>query len=452
MPDGETIHFMGAGGIGVSALAILAKHAGATVTACDRGANEITALLAGRGIPVAVGHSPAHVADADLLVHTSAVPADHPEIAGAKRCETRGRFLARLMAGGQAAWGIAGTHGKTTTSWLLSAIAIEAGLDPTVFVGGLVPQLEGMNYRLGTGPFIAELDESDGSFLLPRLDVAVVTNIEPDHMTHYLTLEALAAAFSRYAGGVEKSGLLVAGIEYPLGKAVYDRHLGRKISVSLREDVPADVTARKVRYAGEATRFEAVHAGKSLGEFSLALPGACNVQNALTALAAALGMGIGPDVARRALEQARGVGRRMERLGMCGGAALYTDYAHHPTEVAAALAALKQRHPGETLAAFQPHLYSRTRDFADEFGAALAAADRILLVDIYPAREDPIPGVTSALLAGAAAARGARVNGPVPVSRAAEEVRRLARGCEAVVMMGAGDIDAEARILAAGEA
>lgn len=442
---------MGAGGIGVSALAVMARHAGAEVTACDRGSNEVVGMLVDEGIAVAEGHSPAHVDEVDLLVYTSAVSLDHPEVARAKNKEKRGCFLARLMDMGNA-WGVSGTHGKTTTSWLLSAIAIEAGLDPTVFVGGLASGLGGKNYRLGTGPFIAELDESDGSFLLPKLNVAVITNIEADHLVHYGDEKTLHAAFEQFAHGVEKDGLLVIGVDYDVCRDLYAGHKGKKLSVAVHRGDGADVAAANVMHGTDGSTFELAYRGKSLGEFFIPMTGAHNVQNAMTALAAAIGMGVDPDAGREALRKVAGVGRRMERLGTCRGAALYTDYAHHPTEVAAALAGLQNRHRGETLVVFQPHLFSRTRDFADDFGAALAGARRILLVDIYPAREEPIPGVTSALLVEAAARRGASVNGPVPISRVAEETRRLAKGCEAVVMMGAGDIDAVARTLADGEA
>ncbi len=433
---------MGAGGIGVSALAMLAQHGGAKVTACDRHANNQTAMLSAAGIPVAAGHDPAHVEGVDLLVYTSAVPPDHPERAAAKTSEKRGLFLARLMAGREA-WGVAGTHGKTTTTWLLTSILAAAGLDPAAFIGGAVPQLGGANYRLGGGPFVAELDESDASFLLPELSVAVVTNAESDHLSHYGNDKALFAAFREFAGGVAAGGLLVWGMDSPVCREMYASHPGRAVSFGFAEG--ADFSARRLRDTENGATFELTRNGASLGDFALNLPGEHNVKNALAALAAALSRGVDADAARAALAGAHGVERRMERLGTVGGAVVYSDYAHHPTEVAAAIAAFRRRHGGETLAVFQPHLYSRTRDYADAFGAALGGADRILLLDIYPAREEPLPGVDSSLLAGEAARRGAKVNGPLPVGDAEEAVLRLARGCEAVIMMGAGDIDDMAR-------
>lgn len=445
VPTGKKIHFMGAGGIGVSALALLARDAGNTVTACDRCGNAMTKALESAGIAVAIGHDPSHVGDVDLLVHTSAVGKGHPEITAAPAAESRGAFLARLMERRES-WGVSGTHGKTTTTWLLASILIAAGRDPTVFVGGVVPDMDGRNYRIGKGPFVAELDESDGSFLLPRLDVAVVTNVESEHLSHYGTDAALFAAFSRFAEAVADGGLLVLGTDNFVCREMYAAHTGKKLSFGLGPE--ADLSAANVHEGDSGALFDVLRDGKSLGRFALQFSGTHNVQNALAALAAAVGMGVDVECARAALAKARGVERRMERVGNCGGAALYSDYAHHPTEVAAAIAAFRQRHPGETLVVFQPHLYSRTRDYADAFGAALGAADRVLLLDIYPAREQAIPGVDASLLAAGAALRGTRVNGPVPIFKAAEEIGRLARGCEAVVMMGAGDIDALAREIA----
>lgn len=454
---GKKIHFMGAGGIGVSALALLARHGGADVSACDRHRNAQTAMLEQAGIPVACGHDARHAEGVDLLVHTAAVPPEHPErVAADARAEKRGLFLARLMAGRES-WGVAGTHGKTTTTWLLTRILIEAGRDPAAFIGGAVPQLGGANYRLGgmsgsasasspsSSPFVAELDESDASFLLPRLDVAVVTNVESDHLSHYGNDEALFAAFREFASGVAGGGLLVFGIDSPRCRELYAAHAGRSVTFGFADD--ADFAARNIRDADEGSLFELVVRGEPLGDFALGLPGDHNVQNALAALAAALSSGVSPDAARTALAGARGVGRRMERLGVVDGAVVYSDYAHHPTEVAAAIAAFRRRRRGRTLVVFQPHLYSRTRDYADDFGAALGGAEEILLLDIYPAREEPIPGVDSSLLAGEAARRGAKVNGPLPVASAetGSELLRLAKGCEAVVMMGAGDIDDMAR-------
>lgn len=438
---------MGIGGIGVSALAEMAQAAGARVSGCDRAASALTRKLEAKGIPVAIGHSPSHVRDVDLLVYTSAVAADHPErLAAGERQERRGLFLTRFM-NDRVSFGVSGTHGKTTTSWLLAHLLIRGGLDPAVFIGGVVPDLPEGNYRLGSGPFVAELDESDASFLLPRLKTAIVTNIESDHLSHYRNDAALFAAFDRFALGVAADGILIAGTDNPGAAALFGRHAGRKIAFGFSPE--ADYRAEEIEPGYVGARFRLFRRGRDLGPFAMALPGRHNIQNALAALAASLEAGLDVEAARAALPEARGVERRLEKLGRLGGAILYTDYAHHPTEVAASLEALRRAHAGKILAVFQPHLFSRTRDYAEAFGQALAGADAVMLVDIYPAREEPLPGVDSGLVRRFVEKINPAVYGPFPLAEAAGEVRRLAPEFAVVVMMGAGDIDAAARRLTA---
>ena len=434
---------MGVGGIGVSALAEMARHAGAEVSGCDKSCNECTRRLTQKGIRIEAGHDPKHVESVDLLVYSSAVPESHPErLAAGNRQEKRGEFLARFMNASDSV-GVSGTHGKTTTSWLLSHVLIAAGMDPCVFVGGLVAELPEGNYRIGSGPFVAELDESDASFLYPRLKIAVVTNVESDHLSHYQTKSALFDAFRRFAAGVRESGVLVAGTDDPGAAKLFDEHVGKKISFGISGET--DLRARVIAGASGATRFEAEYKNAALGEFVLPLPGLHNVKNALAALAVALELGVDADTARRALANVCGVGRRMERLGTVGRAVVYSDYAHHPTEVAAAIAGVRQAHSGKVLVVFQPHLYTRTRDYALEFGKALAAADAALVADIYPAREEPIPGVTSQLVVDAGRELNPAVAGPYPLEQIEDETERMAGDFEAVVMMGAGSIDDVAR-------
>ncbi|MDR1520330.1 MAG: UDP-N-acetylmuramate--L-alanine ligase [Planctomycetota bacterium] len=441
---GKNIHFMGIGGIGVSALADMALSAGARVSGCDQVESELTRRLRDRGIEVKIGHAPGHVARADILVHTSAVPPDHPErLAAGDRQEKRGRFLARFLQGRRSI-GVSGTHGKTTSSWLLAHILIQAGLDPEVFVGGMVPDLPDGNHRRGAGPFVAELDESDESFLLPRLRMAVVTNVESDHLAHYGSDAALFAAFDHFADGVAEDGLLLAGADNPGSARLCRRHRGAKLSFGFSPG--ADLRAELAGPAGGG-RFRVFRSGRDLGEFSLPLPGRHNIQNALAALGAALELGVEAEAARRALARARGVGRRLERLGSLGGAAVYSDYAHHPTEAAASIAALRETRPGRLLVVFQPHLYSRTRDYADAFARILAQADALILADVYPAREEPIPGVSSSLILDGARRINADVAGPFPLETAAAVAAELAAGFATLVFMGAGDIDGAARKL-----
>ncbi|MCD8141402.1 MAG: hypothetical protein LUE17_16840, partial [Planctomycetaceae bacterium] len=313
-----------------------------------------------------------------------------------------------------------------------------------VFIGGGVPLRREGNYRIGTGVFGAELDESDATFLLPRLETAVVTNMESDHLSHYGDDAALFDAFRRFLAGVA-DGLLVAGWDSPVLRKLYLDHPGKKISFGL--EAGADLTASGCDCSGGGVRFEATLRGKSLGRFAIALPGIHNVQNALAALGAAVANGVEVDAARAALQSARGVGRRMEPVGRLGEAVVYSDYAHHPTEVAAAITALRQNHPGNTLVVFQPHLFSRTRDYAAGFAQALAKADRLLVVDIYPAREAPMPGVDAAMILPPAGPSS--VSGPRPLGEGAGALPRRPDGCEAILMMGGGYIDAAARAWAA---
>ncbi|MDR2391257.1 MAG: UDP-N-acetylmuramate--L-alanine ligase [Planctomycetota bacterium] len=443
---GKRIHFMGIGGIGVSALAEMALAEGAAVSGCDRTENDLTRKLAAKGIEVKIGHHPDHAIGIDLLVHTSAVPPDHPERAAAgNRQEKRGLFLARFLDARPSA-GVAGTHGKTTTTWLIAHLLIQGNLDPSVFVGGVVSDLPDGNHREGIGPFVAELDESDESFLLPKLKVAVVTNIESDHLSHYGTEDALFAAFDRFAANAEKNGILVAGIDNPGSARLLSRNRRGKRSFGLSPE--ADIRGEIGFAAKGETRFRAFRFNRDLGEFILPLPGRHNVQNALAAIAVAMELGLDADVARRALASVKGVERRLERLGTIGDTALYSDYAHHPTEAAASLAALRENHAGRLLTVFQPHLYTRTRDYADAFGQALARSDALILADVYPAREEPIPGVSSELILDSARRINPDASGPFPLEKAATEAAARAGDFAAVVFMGAGDIDDAARRLA----
>ncbi len=439
---------MGIGGIGVSALAEMAKAGGALVSGCDRQESDATRALEAKGIEVSIGHSPGHLAGVDLLVHTSAVPPDHPErLAAGDKQVKRGEFLAWLIQP-KTAVGIAGTHGKTTTSWLLSSLLIQAGLDPSVFVGGVCPGLEGGNYRSGSGCFVAELDESDESFLLPRLDLAIATNLESEHLSHYGCYDNVRAAFERYAGAAAENGLFIAGIDNPDLADIWKKSRGRKLGFGFAKD--ADIRAEDIEADRSGSSFILVAGGKRLGRFALSMPGKHNILNALAALGAALELGVETEVLRAALPLTAGVARRLERLGLWGTTPVYSDYAHHPTEIRAALAGLRQICGGRILAVFQPHLFSRTRDYAEDFGRAFAGASALLVADIYPAREQPLPGVSSELVVEAARKNGSDVSGPLSLAEALAGAQRVAGDFAAVVVVGAGDIDLAARRMFAG--
>jgi UDP-N-acetylmuramate--alanine ligase len=316
-------------------------------------------------------------------------------------------------------------------------------------VGGVVPDLPNGNHREGTGPFAAELDESDESFLLPKLKLAIVTNIESEHLGHYGSDAALFAAFDLFADGVAENGILVAGADNPGAARLLAHCRGEKRAFGFAPE--ADIRGEMGAMSKDGRRFRVFRFNRDLGEFVLPLPGRHNIQNALAAIAAALEFGVDADVAKRALALTRGVDRRLERLGTFGGAVLYSDYAHHPTEAAASIAALRESHAGRLLTVFQPHLYTRTRDYAVAFGQALAKSDALILTDVYPAREEPIPGVSSDLILDAARKINSDSAGPFPVEKAVAEAAERAGDFAVIVFMGAGDIDEVARRLAGRE-
>ncbi len=442
--NGKRIHFMGVGGIGMSALAELAHARGAAVSGCDRERNEQTARLGARGIAVFPGHDPAHCAGQDLLVYTSAVPADHPERLAAAETMRRGTFLASLLNASRAL-GVCGTHGKTTTTWMAAHLLIAGGLDPTVILGGVAPALNG-NLRLGAGElFLAELDESDGSFTEPRLSVAAITNIESEHLHHYGSFERYREAFARYADNA--GGTLIGNLDDAQTAALLRQHSGRTVTFGL--DAAAELQARTLRPDGDGQRFDLFRHGDFVATAVLAFAGRHNVENALCALALAEAAGVPLEEGVAHLATCSPVERRMQLMGAVNGVPLYSDYAHHPTEIRAGIAATRAFAKGPVVVAFQPHLYSRTRDYADDFGAALALADRVLLVDLYPAREAPIPGVDAAMLVKKVRACGGEAEGPFTLAETGARLTDAAAEAGLAICMGAGDIHKVAQALAA---
>ncbi len=432
----KRIHFMGAGGIGVSALLRLASARGALVSGCDREESEQVRLLAADGFNIQIGHDPAHAEGIDLLVHTSAIPHTHPELLAAGRWTMRrGTFLARLMENFRCI-GVAGTHGKTSTTWFTAQLLLAAEKDPAVVLGGNTRKLGG-NLRLGQGDlFLTELDESDASFLEPKLETAVITNVESDHLHHYGTFAEVKKAFASFAAGV---GFLVGCADDAETSSLLKNHAGEKCGFGILTD--ADLKALNPVAQNGGTKFSLACRGETLGEYFIPLPGRCNLYNALAACAVALRYGATAEQLRVGLSALTGVDRRLQKMGEGKGVALYTDYAHHPTEIKAAIQALRESCAGKLLVVFQPHLYSRTRDYAAEFGVALAKADATMLVDLYPAREEPLPGVSSQLLVESVNNAGGKALGSVPLKVVPEEIVKLVSDFSTVVLMGAGDIE-----------
>ncbi len=440
----KRLHFVGIGGIGMSGLAELLKSVGLTVTGSDLAESETTSRLASLGIPVFVGeHRAENALGADVVVYSSAVEGQNPEVKSARAAGIpaikRAEMLAEVMRFRRGI-AIAGTHGKTTTTSMTGAVLVEAGLDPTIVVGGRVRQT-GTNARLGEGEYlVAEADEFDRSFLELRPVLAVVNNIDVEHLDTYRDLEDLKEAFTRFARAVPFFGAAILGLDDPNVQEIRPLLARRVVSFGLTPQ--ADVTAREIALERTGTRFLAVVDGQPLGSVTLTLPGLHNVRNALAALAVARELQIPFATAAAALSAFSGVIRRFERKGERDGVVVVDDYAHHPTEVTATLAAARQAYPERRLVAlFQPHLYSRTRDLSDAFGAAFLAADALLVTPIYGSREAPLEGITGELVAEAARRRGHR-DAHFVNERAAifDTLRRELRENDLLITMGAGDV------------
>ncbi|MFN2383178.1 MAG: UDP-N-acetylmuramate--L-alanine ligase [Gemmatimonadota bacterium] len=454
-------HFLGIGGAGMSALAEVLLHRGYDVSGCDLRHSAATAQLESLGVRVAEGHDAEHLDPAAAVVVSAAIPPDNRELVTAReRGQTivhRADLLAAVMAGARGI-AVAGTHGKSTTTTMVGAVLEAAGWDPTVIVGGQIRGQAG-NVRLGAprgdggGWIVAEADEFNRSFLALAPDHAVITNIEADHLDTYGSLEAVREAFAAFAAAVPPGGTLALGID-DAGVRALAVPPGRA-RVTFGFDTAADVRATDVRSRRRETDFALILAGEAAGETQLALPGRHNVLNALGAAAIAYALQIGPAEIRAGLAAVQGVGRRFDLVHRDEGVLIVDDYAHHPTEIAATLAAARAGWPERRLVAvFQPHLYSRTRDFADAFGSALATADRVIVTDVYPAREQPLPGVTGELVVAAARRAGARdvTYWPELAAEGAPAIRKLDAGLEPgdlVVTLGAGDVDGVAKRLAA---
>jgi len=444
LPANRPVHFMGVGGAGMYPLAELFLRSGRQVSGCDMKASKALQDLEALGGRVSVGHDAAHVEDAAALVITAAVPADHPEIAAArtagipvlKRAEALGAWVAQGTV-----VGIAGTHGKTTTTAMATEILTAAGMDPTGLVGGHVSGWDG-NLRFGSQElFVVEADEYDRSFLTLSPNVAVVTNLEADHLDIYGDLDGVRRSFLDFLAGVRGGGRVVvcaddhgaSSLLPVIGPAGYT--YGTSAGSMLRA---TDISV----LAGE-TRCVVYEEGTRVGPLTVRMGGRHNLLNALGAAAAARTLGAAwPDIVR-ALAEFSGVSRRFERVGEAGGVLVIDDYAHHPTELAAALRAARSMY-GErrVVAVFQPHLFSRTRDFAREFGEALAIADAVWITDVFPAREAPIPGVTGQTIVDAAVLAGARnVEYVEDLNSVASAVASAVAYGDVVLTLGAGSIE-----------
>ena len=444
----KAVHFIGVGGSGMSPLAEILLRQGTRVTGSDLHASAVTTHLVSLGLEFHEGHDAANLGDVDVVVRSSAVRLTNPEVQEAERrgipVILRGQLLADLMATRRGI-AIAGAHGKTTTTAMTGLVLTEAGIDPTVVIGGRFAQF-GSHARIGRSEFlVAEADESDRSFLLLRPQVAVVTNIDEEHLESYRDFDGLVEAFGRFAGSVPADGVAVLCTDDP-----HLRRLSGTIEARVASygagDRTATIGAVNVREEGFGTRATVVRRRDGgneqvLGQIALQVPGRHNVLNALAATTVALELGASFPVIARALGEFRGAERRFERKGEVRGITVVDDYGPHPTEVAAVLRAARATGPARIVCVFQPHRYSRTERLLDRFGPALALADEIVLTDIYAAGEDPIPGVTIDALARAVeqAAPG-RVRLVKALVDVPAQVARIARPGDLVITLGAGSI------------
>ncbi|HEX8724749.1 MAG TPA: UDP-N-acetylmuramate--L-alanine ligase [Gemmatimonadaceae bacterium] len=437
--DPRPVHFVGIAGAGMRALAELLSRRGVRVTGCDAAADDVEDLRAA-GIDVAAGHDPAHVEGARALVVTSAMPREHPELA---RARALGRpVIRRAEALGEATAGaelvaVAGTHGKSTTTVMTAEALAAAGLDPTALVGARVAGWRG-NFRPGRPTlYVVEADEYDRSFLSLSPTVAVITNVEADHLDIYRDLNDIRGAFAEFASGA-RAVVVSADDE---GAASLPLPASADVVRFGIHSAKARLTAAALRQEEGGTRFDVRFDGARIGHVRLRVPGVHNVLNALAALGAGLAEGRTVAELTPGLEAFGGVERRFERVGDAGGVAVVDDYAHHPTEIAATIAAARDAFPGRRLVvAFQPHLYSRTRDFAPAFAAALAGADAIFLADIYPAREQPMAGVSADLIADRLGGARDRLRWRGGRAAMADALAAFVREGDVVLTMGAGDV------------
>jgi UDP-N-acetylmuramate--alanine ligase len=437
------LHFIGIGGAGMSGIAELCLRLGFAVSGCDLRASAVTERLVSLGARIDAGHHPSHLAaDLDAIVISSAIKFSNPEVVRARSMKipviARAEMLGELLRLAKLGVAVAGTHGKTTTTGLVALIMEEAGLDPTVAVGGNL-RSQGTNVRLGRGDFmVAEADESDSSFLLLLPTIAIVTNIDPEHLDHYGTMDRALEAYLSFINRVPFYGVAVLGIDSVNVRGLMAQV--RKPMVTYGAAPDADLRAERIVIDGLSTRFDVIRKGTLLGTITIPTPGVHVAMNSLAAIAVATEIGVDFPTAARALAKFGGIHRRFEIKGENAGRIVLDDYAHHPAEVRATLAAARAAFKRRVVAVFQPHRYTRMRDLFDEFVTAFDDADVLYLLDIYPAGEDPLPDVSSRRLYEAMRARGHMEVHYLDRENPAAEVASGSVAGDLIVTLGAGDV------------
>ena len=436
------VYLVGIGGIGLSAIARVLLAQGHRVSGSDRRASAITDALSSEGMAVYIGHDASHLpADADLVIVSSAVPADNPEVVAARQrgipVVKRAEVLGAMMAG-KVGIAVAGTHGKTTITALIAFALMRAGCDPTFIVGGVLRDLN-TNARAGKGPyFVVEADEYDRTFLGLRPRIAVVTNIEVDHPDCYPDLESMVEAFRSFLALVPADGCVVGCGDDEGVRGLLGELRGTPwVTYGLGDKVDWQAVDMRSNRAG-GSDFEVRHEGRDVGRFSIRLPGIHNVQNALAVLAVAHHLGVDQETVRGALAEFRGTGRRFEHKGTAGGVTVIDDYAHHPTQIRATLAAARARFPQSAIwTVFQPHTYSRTRKLLDEYATSFGDADHVIITAIYAAREHDTLGVSAADLVARMSHPDARLIAELETTT--EYLAAHVQPGDVVLTLGAGD-------------
>jgi UDP-N-acetylmuramate--alanine ligase len=436
------LHFVGIGGSGMSGIAEVLVNMGYGVSGSDLSPNQATRRLKKLGAEIHRGHKPTYCADADVVVISSAVGEDNPEVVEARRLKIpvipRAEMLAELM---RMKYGVAvaGTHGKTTTTALIAEVLGRGRLDPTVVIGGRVGKLRS-GAKLGRGEIlVAEADESDGSFLKMKPTIAVVTNIDREHLDHYDDLAEIQDAFVIFLSNLPFYGAAVVCLDDPNVKAVLPRIDRKIITYGLSSD--ADVMASEVEIAGFTSTFTAHMGGEELGRVQVPLPGRHSVYNSLAALTVGLELDVPFRTIVAALKSFRGVDRRMQLRGEAYGAKVLDDYGHHPTEISATLAAIREGFGARTVVLFQPHRFSRTEALLEEFGRAFFLADHVIVTDIYAAGERPIPGVDGSIVVDALVRHGHPSATYEPNGKELPKLlRETVREGDILLTLGAGDI------------
>ncbi len=437
----KRIHFVGIGGIGMSGIAEVLLNIGYEISGSDIGQSSTVKRLKDLGATITIGHSAENVEGAGVVVTSSAIKSDNPEVLRAKEINIpvipRAEMLAELM---RLRYGIAvaGSHGKTTTTSMTAAVLSYGKLDPTIVVGGRVKTM-GTNARLGSGDFmVVEADESDGSFLKLSPVISVLTNIDEEHMDYYKNMDELENTFMAFLDKIPFYGLSVLCIDCPRIKELSNNFKKRFITYGFDEE--AELRAQDVKISGFETKFDVYLNGADLGSVTLHVPGRHNAQNALAAIAVGMELGMSFEDTSKGLSEFRGIDRRLQIKGKQRGITVIDDYAHHPSEIEVTLSAIKESHDGRVVVIFQPHRYSRTKLLFNEFARVLVDTDMLYIMDIYAASEDPIEGVSSELLCQSVIDKGGKnvryLNGEDMLSTVLDDLKQN----DIVLTLGAGNI------------